>query len=446
MIDDHNTLAGIFFDHAAEKATLGGMIGNPEMIAEVEAVVPVDAFHLPVHAMLFRELLALRSADAPTDPVSLLAHLAQEGLLPRVPDNGMYVHTLTRSAVGDPKHFARIVADRAVLRKLDAGMHAIQTRIRSGGGGSAEVVEAAREMVSDLADSLAGDGQGYRTWDEIGTATLVTHENRRNGEVVETAPIPTGFSDLDRALGGGLRRRELVVVAGRSGDGKSTFAGDLIREAAFHQEIPTGLVAMEMPAANMFNRLICAEAGVKADEVGTGFADYQAWTDVNDTFDEIKDAPLFIDDTRGQTFAEIRLRAKRLKQRHGIQVLAVDYLGLIEVRDNRPKHQQIEDLCRQFHGLADELDVAVVLLAQLNRNAANRTDKRPILSDLKESSGIEANANIVIFVHRPEKINKDDRPGEADLVVAKSRNGPEVVIPVAAQLHLNRFWSMALED
>lgn len=449
MTDDHNSAAtvGVFYDHAAEKAVLGAMLADREQIAEVEPILTASSFHNPAHPLLFGELLKLRQADRPTDPISLLAHLAQTGQIVKVPENGTYVHTLYASAINPASatHFARIVAECALLREFDAGLHRIRTAIRSGGGSSSDLVEQCREMVAALADSAAVDGVGYQRWGEVIGPALSTLEHRRNGAEEVSRPIPTGFPDLDRVLGGGLRRRELIVIAGRPGEGKSTLASDIVREVAFHQWLPVGIVSMEMPRQEIFNRLVCAEAGVNSDGLASGFVDPNDWHDINEVCKETTDAPLFVDDTRGQTFADIRLRAKRLKQRHNIQLLAVDYLGLIECRDNRPRHQQVDELARRFFGLADELDVAVVLLAQLNRNAAQRADKRPILTDLKESGGIESHANVVIFVHRAERYDKDKRRGEADFIVAKNRSGEEVDVPVAAQLHLNRFFSMALE-
>jgi replicative DNA helicase len=447
VTDDHNApaAASIFYDHNAERAVLGAMLADGGQIAEVEPILTADAFHHPAHPLLFTALVEQRQADQPTDPVSLVAHLAATGRVGRVPDRGTYVSTLFGEAPAPQSatHFARIVAERALRRQYDAELDKARAAIRAGAGTAAELMEAHREAITKLAERTTGGGDGYRLWNDVASDSLEKLERRRNGLDSDEDPISTGFTDVDKALGGGLRQRELVVIAGQSGEGKSTFASDIVREHAFHQWLPVGVVTMEMPENMMFNRLVCAEAGVRSDGIRDGFTDIHDWSAVNEVCKETTDAPLFIDDTRGQTFADIRLRAKRLKDRYGIVTLVVDYLGLIECRDDRPRNQQVDDLARRFHGLADELDVCLILLAQLNRNVVHRSDKRPQLNDLKESGGIAAHANTVIFVHRPERHGKDDRPGEADLIIAKARSGEEKTIPVAAQLHFNRFFSMA---
>lgn len=448
MTDDHNApaAASIFYDHNAERAVLGAMLTDRGQIAEVEPILTADSFHHPAHPLLYTALLELRQADQPTDPVSLVAHLAATGHIGKVPERGTYVHTLYSEAppaAQSATHFARIVAERWLLRQYDAQLDKARAAIRAGGGSAAELIEAHREAVSALADRTTGGADGYRWWSDVTAASLEKLESRRNGLDQDDAPISTGFIDVDKALAGGFRRKELIVIAGQSGEGKSTFASDVVREHAFHQWLPTGIVTMEMAEDMMFNRLVCAEAGVRSEGIQHGFADPQDWSAINEVCKETAGAPLWIDDQRGQTFADIRLRAKRLKDRYGIVTLVVDYLGLIECRDDRPRNQQVDDLARRFHTLADELDVCLILLAQLNRNATTRGDKRPILTDLKESGGIAAHANTVIFVHRPDRHGKDDRPGEADLIIAKARSGQETTIPVAAQLHFNRFFSMA---
>lgn len=447
MTDDHNTpaAASIFYDHNAERAVLGAMLADRGQIAEVEPILTVDAFHHPAHPLLFTALVEQRQADEPTDPVSLVAHLAATGRLGKVPERGTYVSTLFGEAPAPQSatHFARIVAERALRRHYDAELDKARAAIRAGTGNAAELIEAHRQAIAKLADRTTGGRDGYRPWNDVASTSLEKLERRRNGLDQDDAPISTGFPDVDKALGGGLRRKELIVIAGQSGEGKSTFASDIVREHAFHQWLPTGVVTMEMPDDMMFNRLVCAEAGVRSEGIRDGFTDIHDWSAINEVCKETTDAPLFIDDTRGQTFADIRLRAKRLKDRYGIVTLVVDYLGLIECRDDRPRNQQVDDLARRFHGLADELDVCLILLAQLNRNVVHRSDKRPQLNDLKESGGIAAHANTVILVHRPERHGKDDRPGEADLIIAKARSGLETTVPVAAQLHFNRFFSMA---
>ena len=201
---------------------------------------------------------------------------------------------------------------------------------------------------------------------------------------------------------------------------------------------------MEMTEQELFIRLICAAARVPAQRVTDGSLDTDDWTAIARVCGETENAPLWIDDTKGLTMADIRVRARRLKQQHGLELVVIDYLGLIEASSSAPRNQQIDEMARSAKNLAGELDLAVVLLAQMNRAYAQRADKRPVLTDLKESGGIEAHADVVIFVHRDEQFDKAKRLGEADLIVEKNRGGARGTVEVAAQLHLNRFVSMAM--
>lgn len=446
--DDHNGdgPSSVFYDHGAEAAVLGRMLLDAALISDAEAIVETRSFHKPAHQVLFEALTGLREANQPTDPLSLLAHLAAQGQIRQIPDNGMYVHTLLEHAraPGDIKHFAGIVADRAVLRDLDLELGAVRATIRAGGTARTEdLVERIRTMVSDLSQRVAAAGV-WKKWSEMTRPGMDTLEHI--GESGEAPGIPTGLPALDKVIHG-LQDSRLIVVAGPPGSGKSTLgAGNFVRSAAFTHKIPTALVSMEMPEQEVFNRLACAEAGVSAQDASEGKLSERDWVKLANMCGETDDAPLWVCDAKNQTFADIRVRARRLQQEHGIRLLVVDYLALIEVRSNAPRHQQIDELARQFHNLAGELKIPVVLLAQTNRNASQRADKRPQLTDLKESGGIEAHADVVIFVHRPEMFDKDKQVGEAVLVIAKNRAGGTPDVTVAAQLHLNRFASMALPE
>lgn len=438
----------VFYDHPAEQAVLGAMLLDPTVIGEVEAILAAKSFHKPAHPIVFTALVELRGKNRETDPISVAGYLADEGILTRLPGGAIYLSELVATVGGiaahaaQAVHFARVVADKALLRDLDASLTSIQSTIRSGGGGTpADILERARTMISDLGMRVVGAG-GPERWKELIEPGLDAID--RAGEDSGPPGIPTGLPDLDKLIHG-LQRHRLYVVAGIPGGGKSTLgAGDFVRSAAFRHKIPTGVWSLEMTKQELFNRLVCAEAQVPAAKVTEGGLDDRDWTAIARMVGETEDAPLWIDDTKGITMADIRVRARRLKQQHDLQLVVIDYVGLIESRSGAPRNQQIDELARSAKNLAGELDLAVVLLAQMNRNYAQRADKRPILTDLKESGGIEAHADVVIFVHRPEQFEEAKRLGEADLIVEKNRGGARGTVEVAAQLHLNRFVSMAM--
>jgi replicative DNA helicase len=319
----------------------------------------------------------------------------------------------------------------------------VRGAIRAGGEKStADLVEDARTSVSDLSQRVGASTHTWAYWPDLLKPGFDAFEHAADTD--EPPGIPTGIPELDDAIYG-LQLGRLIVVAGPPGSGKSTLgAGNFPRAAAFTHKIPTAIVSMEMPVKEMFNRLACAEAGVSATAAVKGKLRPDDWTKLSEMAERTEHAPLHISDVKGQTFADIRVRVRRLQQEKGIKLLVVDYLALIKIASNSPRHQQIDELVRQFKDLAGELNIAVVLLAQTNQNSVQRGDKSPQLTDLKESGGIAAHADVVIFVHQPSMYEKGKRPGEADLCVRKSRNSETPDIPVAAQLHLNRFASFAI--
>lgn len=450
MTDDTmtDTPVSVFHDHQAEQVVLGAMLLDPLSIGEVEAIVSARSFHKPAHPILFAAIAKMRETNQKTDPITVAGYLADQGKLGLLPAGATYLQTLiatvpVAATTGEAVHFARIVADKALLRDLDTALVGIRSAIRAGGAGSpGELVEHARTMISDLGLRVVGQGGPQRWRDIIRPGLDAIEATAADG--AGPPGIPTGIHDLDRLIHG-LQKQRLIVVAGIPGGGKSTLgAGDFVRSAAFHHGVPTGLFSMEMTRQELFNRLVCAEAQVPAQKVADGDLTVDDWTQIARMCGATEEAPLWIDDTKGLTMADIRVRARRLKQQHDLQLLIIDYLGLIEARGSAPRNQQVDEIARSAKNLAGELDLPVVLLAQMNRNYAQRADKRPILTDLKESGGIEAHADVVIFVHREEQFDKTKRMGEADLIVDKNRGGARGTAEVAAQLHLNRFVSMAM--
>ncbi|MEV5211369.1 replicative DNA helicase [Micromonospora sp. NPDC053740] len=437
----------VFYDHGAEQVVLGSMLSDPQTIGEVEAIVSAGSFHKPCHPILFKAITELREGNRLTDPHSVAGFLADEKLLNRIPGGVTYLQELLAAPVtataAEATNFARVVADKALLRDFDAGLERARSEIRTGGSASpAELLERTRVMISDLGMRAAGDG-GPTRWRDIIRPGLDAIELAAE-EGSGPPGVPTGIPDLDRLIHG-LQKQRLYVVAGIPGGGKSTLgAGDFVRSAAFEHSHSTAVFSMEMTEQELFNRLICAASRVPSQRVVDGTLDTDDWTAIARVCGETENAPLWIDDTKGLTMADIRVRARRLKQQHGLELVVIDYLGLIESATSAPRNQQIDEMARSAKNLAGELDLAVVLLAQMNRAYAQRADKRPVLTDLKESGGIEAHADVVIFVHRDEQFDKTKRLGEADLIVEKNRGGARGTVEVAAQLHLNRFVSMAM--
>jgi replicative DNA helicase len=255
--------------------------------------------------------------------------------------------------------------------------------------------------------------------------------------------IPTGFAQLDE-LTNGLHGGQMIVVAARPAMGKSTLALDFARAAAIKHDMPTIFFSLEMGRSEIAMRLMSAEGAIPLQNMRKGTLDQRDWTTVAATRGRINDAPLYIDDSPNMTLVEIRAKCRRLKQRVGLKMVIIDYLQLMTSgKKVESRQQEVSEFSRALKLLAKELQVPVIALSQLNRGSEQRQDKRPQVSDLRESGSIEQDADMVMLLHRDSVYDKEVRPGEADLIVAKHRNGPTATIEIAFQGHFSRFTDMA---
>jgi replicative DNA helicase len=256
--------------------------------------------------------------------------------------------------------------------------------------------------------------------------------------------VPTGFADLD-TLTNGLHPGQMVVIAARPAIGKSTLALDLARAAAIKHRLATVMFSLEMSRNEITMRLLSAEARVPLQAMRTGQLGEDDWTRLARRMSEVVDAPLFIDDSPNMSMMEIRAKCRRLKQRHDLRMVIVDYLQLMtSPRRVENRQQEVSEMSRSLKLLAKEVDVPVVAISQLNRGPEQRNDKRPLLSDLRESGSIEQDSDVVILLHREDAYERESpRAGEADMIIAKHRNGPTTTVTVAFQGHYSRFVDMA---
>jgi replicative DNA helicase len=434
-------------DIAAEQCVLGGMLLSKDAIADVVEILRTPDFYRPVHATIFDAILDLYGRGEPADPITVAAALADSGGLGRV-GGAPYLHDLvsTVPTAANAAYYARIVGERAVLRRLvEAGTRIVQLGYGSAAGAGRDV-----DDVVDLAQQAVYDVTERRVSEDFAVLADMLQPTLDEIEAVGAqggvmTGVPTGFSDLDRLLNG-LHPGQLIIVAGRPGLGKSTAAMDFARNAAVRHNLASAIFSLEMSKVEIVMRLLSAEARVPLHVLRSGQLSDDDWTKLARRMGEISEAPLFVDDTPNMTMMEIRAKARRLKQRHDLKLLVVDYLQLMtSPKRVESRQQEVADLSRGLKLLAKEIDCPVIAVAQLNRGPEQRTDKRPQLSDLRESGSIEQDADVVILLHRDDYYDKESpRAGEADFVVAKHRNGPTDTITVAAQLHLSRFVDMAI--
>jgi replicative DNA helicase len=435
-------------DVSAEQCVLGGMLLSKDAIADVIEVLRSAEFYLPMHSLVFDVIVDLYGRGEPADAITVAASMAGAGTLGRLRGGSAYLHTLTDAVptAANAAYYARIVAERAVQRRLiEAGMRIVQMGYGSAAGTGLDV-----DDLVDLAQQSVYDVTERRARDEVSVLADLLQPMLDEVESVGArgdlmAGIPTGFGDLDQLLNG-LHPGQLIVVAGRPGLGKSTAAMDFMRSASVKHGFASAIFSLEMSKIEIVMRLLSAEARVPLHVLRSGRLTDDDWAKLARRMGEIGDAPLFVDDTPNMNLMEIRAKARRLKQRHDLKLLVVDYMQLMtSPKRTESRQQEVSEISRGLKLLAKEIECPVVAVSQLNRGPEQRADKRPQLSDLRESGSIEQDADVVILLHREDYYDKESpRAGEAEFIVAKHRNGPTDTVTVAAQLHLSRFVDMAL--
>jgi replicative DNA helicase len=428
-------------DLLAEQSALGGMMLSNDAVADVTEVVRGLDFYMPKHEVVFDAILSLYSHGEPTDVIAVTDELTKTGLLGRA-GGAEYLHTLTGlvPTAANAGYYASIVAEKAVLRRLvEAGTRIVQMGYASEG----EVTDLVNNAQAEIYGVTGGlEGDDYIPLVEA-IDTAVGEIELARGRDGQLAGVPTGFAELD-SLTNGLHGGQLIIVGARPAMGKSTLALDFARTAAVHHKLPTIFFSLEMGRSEIATRLLSAESGIPMHVLRKGNMDERDWTRLASVRGDIGDAPLYIDDSPNMTLVEIRAKCRKLSQRVGLKMVVVDYLQLMTSgKKVESRQQEVSEFSRALKLLAKELQVPIVALAQLNRGPEQRADKKPALSDLRESGSLEQDADIVILLHREAAYDRDHpRAGEADLIVAKHRNGATDEIAVAFQGMYSRFADM----
>ena len=429
-------------DVPAEQCVLGGMLLSKDAISDVIEVIRPGDHYRPAHQIVHEAVLDLYARGEPADAITVANELSRRGDLQRI-GGAPYLHTLIASVptAANAGYYARIVRERAILRRLvEAGTRIVQMGY-AGDADADDMVDRAQAEVYAVTDRRIAED--YHSLSEIMPGALDEIESigSRGGQMTG---VPTGFADLD-ALTNGLHPGQMVVIAARPAVGKSALALDFARSATIRHNQPTVLFSLEMGRNEITMRLLAAEAKVPMNLMRTGQLSDDDWNRLARRMSEVVDAPLFIDDSPNMSLMEIRAKCRRLKQRHELKMVIIDYLQLMSSPKRvENRQQEVSEMSRSLKLLAKELEVPVIALSQLNRGPEQRQDKKPMLSDLRESGSIEQDADVVILLHREDAYEKESpRAGEADLIVAKHRNGPTATVTVAFQGHYSRFVDMA---
>jgi replicative DNA helicase len=430
-------------DVAAEQSAIGSMLLSKDAIGECSEILQSVDFYRPAHETIHEAVVDLYSRGEPVDAITVGDELSKRGDLQRIGGTA-YLHQLIASVptAANASYYAQIIAERAMLRRLvEAGTRIVQMGYAQGGGDVEEIVNSAQAEIYSVADRRKGED--YHALSSLLEPTMdeIELNHASTGEMVG---VPTGFTSLDE-LTNGLHPGQMIIVAARPAVGKSTFALDIARAAAIRHQMPTVVFSLEMSRTEITMRLLSAESEIPLQAMRKGKLEDRHWTKLAETQGRLHEMPLFIDDSPNMALMEIRAKCRRLKQRNNLKLVIVDYLQLMSSGKRvESRQQEVAEFSRALKLLAKELEVPVIALSQLNRGPEQRTDKKPQMSDLRESGSIEQDADVVILLHRESMYERESpREGEADVIVAKHRNGPTDTLVVAFQGHYSRFTNMA---
>lgn len=413
----------------AERSVLGAILLDNATYNQAAALLTPDDFFLDSHRRLFLRMMELADRSRPIDLVTLCEDLMRNNELEAI-GGAAYISSLTDGLprFANIEHYAKIVKDKALLRRLIQISNTITARCLEGAEEAEDVLDAAEGLVLSVGEQRVKEG--FLHFKDIFRTSFQSIDALHDRGKRVTG-LETGFRVFDD-LTRGLQASDLIIFAARPSMGKTSFALNIAQHAAVRQKEPVGLFSLEMSREALVLRLLCAEARVDSHKLRGGFASREDWTRMAGALGRLAEAPIFIDDTPGLSLTEVRAKARRLQAEHGLGLLIVDYLQLMTGRgrfENRT--QEISSISRGLKGLAKELNVPLVAISQLSR-APEERGGRPRLSDLRESGQIEQDADLVAFIYREELLKPTEQNrGRAEIIIEKQRNGPTDTVHLA---------------
>ncbi|QJA05401.1 replicative DNA helicase [Thermosulfurimonas marina] len=429
----------------AERGVLGSVFLEPSVILKVVEILSPEDFYREAHAEIYRAMLSLFERHEPIDLVTVHDELSQRGRLEEV-GGAAYLAELAGllPTSAHAVHYAQIVKEKALLRRLIRAATEIAARAYEAAEPVEDLLEAAEKTIFELRSY--SEREGFRSLKELIKDTIREIERLHQRPELITG-VPTGFTEFDH-LTAGLQPGDLIIVAGRPSMGKTSFALNIACYAAGEAGIPVGIFSLEMSREQLAARMLCAEARVNLQHLRTGRISESEWQRLTFAANKLSRAPIFVDDTPALSILDLRAKARRLMSEHGLGLIIIDYLQLLQSRERRERREQeISEISSSLKAMAKEFNVPVVALSQLNRKVEERPDKRPQLSDLRESGAIEQDADLIVFLYRDEVYNRDTpHKGVAEVIIGKQRNGPTGVVKLAFQAPYSSFANLAEEQ
>lgn len=408
----------------SERAVLGAIMLRPSALYEIEDLLAPEAFYVDKHRIIFKTMLELVTKHEPIDVLSLSNKLKEKKQLESIGGNA-YLTELTQTvpASSNAKYYAEIVGKKYILRSLiDTSEYISEIAFSEGAQEVDDILDDAEKKIFQITSNPKG--QKFISMKDT-LATTWSRIERLHENPGELRGVPTGFTALDNMLAG-LQKSDLIILAARPSMGKTTLALDIARKTAIKHGTPVGIFSLEMDTQQLVDRMLAAEAQVNAWHLRTGrLSADQEFSRLRDALDKLSSAPIYINDDSSSSITKMRAFARRLKAENGLGLIIVDYLQLMTTAKNHDSMvNQVTEISRSLKSLARDLDVPVLALSQLSRAVESRGGK-PRLSDLRDSGSIEQDADVVMFIHRDDKLNENsDRPNIAEIMIEKHRNGP----------------------
>lgn len=431
----------------AEESLISAVLLDNNTLLDILEVLSADDFYKSAHQKIFSAVTELFSEGEPVDLVTLAEHLKKHNQLESV-GGAVYLAKIVDTAPvpANAKHYAKIIHDKATLRRMITTANDIVHRCYEQTGDIDEVIDHAESSLLAIAEQKIK--QAFFPISKIIEANIDALEERQGNKSLMSG-VPSGFKKLDE-MTAGFQKSDLIILAARPGMGKTALALNLARYAAVEGEIPVAVFSLEMSKEQLSMRLLCSEARIDSARVRDGFFNDDDWYRLTNAAGVLSGAPIFIDDSPDLSTLDVKTKARRLKREKNLGMILIDYMQLMRPGKSMERRElEISEMSRTMKALAKELDIPVIALSQLNRRLEERSDKRPQLSDLRESGALEQDADLVMFIYRDEVYNADENnPNKnlAELHLAKQRNGPTGTCPLVFKGEYTRFENMAYGD
>ncbi|ARJ50881.1 replicative DNA helicase [Staphylococcus lutrae] len=449
---DHNRMP---HSHEAEQSVLGAIFLDPELMSSTQEILLPESFYRGAHQHIFRAMMDLNEDGKDIDIVTVLDRLTQDGVVNEI-GGPQYLAEITSNVptTRNIQYYTDVVFKNAVKRKL---IHTADQIANDGYNDELDldtVLSDAERRILELSSARASDG--FKDIRDV-LGQVYDNAEKLDQNSGQTPGIPTGYRDLDQ-MTAGFNRNDLIILAARPSVGKTAFALNIAQKVATHEDHYTvGIFSLEMGADQLATRMICSSGNVDSNRLRTGTMTEEDWNRFTVAVGKLSRTKIFIDDTPGIRITDIRSKCRRLKQEHGLDMIVIDYLQLIQGSGSRAsdnRQQEVSEISRTLKAIARELECPVIALSQLSRGVEQRQDKRPMMSDIRESGSIEQDADIVAFLYRDDYYNrgeqdddddhgfepqKNDENGEIEIIIAKQRNGPTGTVKLHFMKQYNKF-------